>query len=75
MYKLQWASGVIPNLPPILNRIRISETSYAGYHALYSGTRRWVHWGSATRWIKNTAGRYRALRHSLTQFANSDRCL
>jgi CelD/BcsL family acetyltransferase involved in cellulose biosynthesis len=61
-YKLRWSSEIIPNHRLILGRHWTTWAPYAGYHLLYSKTRRYANSESAPRWIKNAAGVYRILR-------------
>jgi CelD/BcsL family acetyltransferase involved in cellulose biosynthesis len=61
-YKLRWASEVVTNSRLILSRNPVFWALYASYHVMRSKTRAYLHSEDAPQWLKDAAGRYRALR-------------
>lgn len=70
LYKLRWNPTIIPNYRAILSRSLAFWGPYAGYQALRSRAKRYANSGSAPRWIKGVANRYRALRYLFAKRAS-----
>jgi CelD/BcsL family acetyltransferase involved in cellulose biosynthesis len=64
-YKLRWSSEVVTNSRLILSGNPVFWALYAGYYVMRSKTWAYLHSEDAPQWLKDAAGKYRALRKRL----------